>query len=673
MPHHLTGGGTTLLLDFDGHALPRVLHWGVELPEADAVPRAENAFPLLPLEADGWLGRPGLAGDRAGQFPHLRLRRTEQTTIGAADAEAGVAVACELIMDEHGVLRMRHQVRNDGDSPYTVAALRAVLPVPDEATELLDLTGRWGNERAPQRHSFGYGTHGREGRQGRPGHDAATLLVAGTPGFGFRHGQVWAVHVGWSGGCEYYAERHPDFPGVLAGGELLASGEVRLAPGETYTSPWVYFIHSAEGLDGISARLHGHLRARPGHPTSSRLVHLNTWEAVYFDHDLHRLKKLADTAAGIGVERFVLDDGWFTGRRNDKAGLGDWQVDAEAWPDGLHPLVDHVRSLGMEFGLWVEPEMVNLDSELARAHPDWVLAAPGRLQRPVRNQHVLDLIHPGAYAYVRDSLDALLKEYDIAYLKWDHNRPLVEAVHEGTAAVRRQTLATYALIDELRARHPGVEIESCASGGGRVDLGILERTDRVWASDTNDPVDRQHIQRWTGLLLPPELVGTHVGPATTHVTGRTTRLSFRCATALFGHAGIEWDITACEEDELAELAAWTAAYRRLRGLLHSGTTVRVDHPDPSVLVHGVVSANRDRAVFCYAQVGTSVAATPLRLRLPGLDPGTRYHVSVCPELHTHSAFQAPDGTFSGQVMSAVGLPLPRLLIADAVVLEIEAT
>ena len=213
-------------------------------------------------------------------------------------------------------------------------------------------------------------------------------------------------------------------------------------------------------------------------------------------------------------------------------------------------LEEQPGGLGMEFGLWVEPEMVNPDSDLARAHPDWVLPGP-----PWRHQQALDITIPEAYAYIFERLDALLTEYEIAFLKWDHNRDLVTPTHD-------QTLATYRLLDELRARHPGVEIESCSSGGARVDLGILARTDRVWASDTNDALERQSIQRWTQLLLPPELVGSHVGPPKAHTTGHTHDLSFRGATALFGHFGIEWDIASATDEERAELAEWIARYKR---------------------------------------------------------------------------------------------------------------
>ncbi len=241
------------------------------------------------------------------------------------------------------------------------------------------------------------------------------MLIAGEAGFGFRAGEVWGVHVAFSGNHRTLAERTPGGVALLAGGELLLPGEVRLAPGEAYASPWVYGSHGA-GLDALAARFHGCLRDRPQHPRTPRPVTMNTWEAVYFDQDLGRLTALADAAAAVGAERFVLDDGWFRGRRDDRACLGDWYVDEQVWPAGLHPLVDHVRGVGLEFGLWVEPEMVNPDSGLARAHPDWILATGGRLPPASRHQQVLDLGNPAAYEHLLARLDALLGEYAIGYL-----------------------------------------------------------------------------------------------------------------------------------------------------------------------------------------------------------------------------------------------------------------
>ena len=703
----LRAAGVGLLLDLRGDGVPQVLHWGADPGPLDAVARRRLAdalvpgvppsslddpwpFTLLPGQADGWSGTPGLSGHREGSH-HPRWRRREQAAVvvepsGASvltwhvvDPAAGLAAGGVLRLEPSGLVRLRHEVTDTGPGGYRVEGLVAGLPVPAQAGELLDLTGRWCRERSPQRRPFEHGTQARLSRRGRTGHDATLLLAVGTPGFGFRSGEVWAVHTAWSGNHVHAAERLPEGAGaggsgVVSGGELLAAGEVRLDAGQGYATPWVCFSYSAHGLDGASARVHRWLRSRPEHPRGPRPLTLHSWEAVYFDHDAGRLERLARTAAAIGVERFVLDDGWFLGRRDDSAGLGDWSVDPQVWPAGLRPFADLVRDLGMEFGLWVEPEMVNPDSRLAREHPDWLLGVrdDGSRPRPWRRQQVLDLTRPEVVAHLGERLDALVSDVGIAYLKWDHNRDLHEA-----PTVHGQTLAVYRLLDDLRERHPGLEIESCSSGGARVDLGVLARTDRVWASDTNDPLERQAVQRWTGLLVPPELVGSHVGPARAHTTGRTTDLGFRCLTALFGHAGIEWDVSACSPQELAQLTAWAATYRRLRGLLHSGDVVRADHPDPGAWLHGVVAADGSRAAFAYVRLDTSPDLQPGRLRLPGLDPGRRYRVAADPAFGPPPGGRSPrwwgEGvTATGAVLDAVGLPGPILDPAEGALLHVTA-
>ncbi|MFF0173386.1 alpha-galactosidase [Micromonospora profundi] len=697
---------TSLVLDARGPGLPRVVHWGGDVGDLDddelrhlvdatvppVVPSSFDEPPvlsLLPEPSAGWSGRPGLAGHRDGRdwstAFHLDGLDVDDTgagpaglTVRASDPAAGLSLTIEITLDPHGLLTVRHVLRNDGDGAYELRELTPVLPVPAVATELLDLTGRWCRERSPQRHPWQYGSWVREGRHGRTGHDATLLLIAGTAGFGFGDGEVWAVHTAWSGDHVAFAERHPTGVSTIGGGELLAPGEIRLAPGESYTTPLLYAVWSDAGLDGLSDVLHTHLRERPGHPRSPRPVTLNVWEAVYFDHDLDRLRALADRAAQIGVERFVLDDGWFRGRRDDTAGLGDWYVDEDVWPDGLQPLIDHVTGRGLQFGLWVEPEMVNPNSDLFRAHADWLLAVPGRLPPAWRNQQVLDLGRPEAYDYLLERLDALLTVHPgIGYLKWDHNRDLTEAGHDGRPGVHGQTVAVYRLLDELRSRHPDVEIESCSSGGARVDLAILARTDRVWASDCNDALERLSIQRWTGLLLPPELVGTHIGPDRSHTTHRVHGLGFRAATALFGHSGIEWDITSISEADQTELAAWVALHKRLRPLLHTGRVVRVDHPDPAVWAHGVVAHDKTRAVYAVARLATSVAQVPGAVRLPGLDPARRYLVRPVPDVPAPATIDLRPPTWvdagvtlSGAALARIGVQLPALHPEQSLVLEV---
>ncbi|GAA3715120.1 alpha-galactosidase [Streptomyces tremellae] len=717
---HLRAAGVSFVVELCD-PLPRVLHWGADLGERGAddlaalsatadgavlnsAPDVPRRFTVWPTEADGWSGTPAHEGHRGGTgtTPRPRLAGADvgerELTLRLDDEVSGLALTLVYRLDAAGVLGVTTEVaRPAGDgadgAPYDLAAVTTLLPVPARATEVLDFTGKWCRERVPQRAALAHGSHVRSVRRGRPGLEAPYLLALGVPGFGFRDGEVWGLHVAWSGDQRWLAERLPEGAGVhgavLGGGELLAPGEIRLAPGESYTSPESLFTWSDRGLDGLADRFHDRLRARPGHPAGPRPLTLNTWEAVYFDHRIERLLELADLAADVGVERLVLDDGWFAGRRDDTAGLGDWTVDEEVWPDGLGPLADRVHGHGMQFGLWVEPEMANLDSRLAREHPEWLLGPSAGLGPSMRHQYAVNLGHPDAWAYLLGALDTIVTRYAVDYLKWDYNRDLLEAVHRGAGGrdrpgVHAQTEALYRLLDTLRQRHPGLEIESCSSGGGRVDLGILARTDRVWASDCNDPVERQAIQRWTAQVLPPELIGTHVGAPVAHTTGRTTDASFRLATALFGHAGIEDDLTARDAGERAALTRWAALYKEKRPLLHGGRTVRADLPDDAVLLHGVVARDGSEALYCWARVATSADAQAGRVLLPGLDAAGRYRVRVrdepgLPRLHQVSGpawfAAALDGwvTLPGAVLATAGVPLPTLAPGQALLLDVVRT
>ncbi|MFE7813337.1 alpha-galactosidase [Streptomyces sp. NPDC057433] len=705
---HFRAGGTSLVLDCSGPRLPRVLHWGADLGDlgdgtsggtddlaslaaasvaelGTSVPDVPVPVSVLPEQSAGWLGTPGLSGHREGAdfscaftVRELRLTAPRSLTVEATDEQARLGLRWELELTSSGLVRHRAFLTNRGEGPYTLEALQLALPVPAHAAEVLDLTGRHLRERSPQRHGFTLGTHLRENRRGRTGVDATLVHTVGERGFGFRGGEVWGLHVAWSGNHRTFAERTNSGVSLLGGGELLLPGEVRLGPGATYGTPWMYGAYG-RGLDDMAARFHAHLRQRPHHPATPRPVTLNTWEAVYFRQDLETLTALADAAAEVGAERFVLDDGWFRGRRDDRAGLGDWYVDPEVWPQGLHPLVAHVRSRGLQFGLWVEPEMINPDSDLARARPEWILSAAGRMPPEARHQQVLDLGRPEAYAYVLDRLDALVTEYAVDYLKWDHNRDLVDAGSggRGTGGVHAQTTSVYALMDELRRRHPALEIESCSSGGARVDLGILERSDRVWTSDCIDALERQQIQCWTGLLLPPELMGAHVGAPVSHTTGRTHGLDFRAGTALFGHMGIEWDLTRATPGERRRLADWIEAHKRLRPLLHGGTVVHADHHDPALLVHGVVAPDLSRAVYAVVQTATSVQAPAGRVRLPGLAPDARYALAPLPPgdefrgpTTSPLPWWTPEGvTLSGRALSVLGVQAPTLHPESLVLIE----
>ena len=410
--------------------VPTVVHWGAPLGAvadlatlAGALGRPSVAgamahvapVGIVPLHADGFPGRPGLMGRRAGgrawapRFEAVSHRRDGQALIvESVDERAELALLTTI--DVGDALTVKATLTNTGDRRYSLDALTITLPVPSHAGEILRFEGRWAREFQPVRFALAEGSVLSENQRGRTSHERVPLVFAGSHGFGEWSGEVWGVHLAWSANHTMLAERLADGRRYVQTGELLHPGEIVLEAGESYSTPLVVAVYSDSGLTPATWGFHRFARSSPAHPTAPRPVLLNTWEAVYFDHDTDRLCELADVAASVGIERFVLDDGWFGSRRDDTSGLGDWWVSPEVYPDGLTPLVDHVTGLGMEFGIWVEPEMVNPDSELMRAHPEWALITDGYEPVLGRNQLVLDLARPDAFAHVLGLLDALLGE-----------------------------------------------------------------------------------------------------------------------------------------------------------------------------------------------------------------------------------------------------------------------
>jgi alpha-galactosidase len=670
---------TGLDLEWSPSGLPRVtwlghLPSGIPAHAMAAAPGQVRHMPLLGEHGHVRYTRPHLRGHRLGPdgtagrawstrfITDTSAVEEDRLYLTATDADAQLDVELELESLPGGSLRGRWSLTNSGATAYVLDALEFVLPVADHLTESLDFTGRHERERTPQRRSVTDGLWLREGRGGRPGLDGTGMIAVGTPGFDTTAGEVVAVHVAWSGNTVLRIERDSSTGTTIGGGELLLPGEVVLGPGDSYTTPWVFVATSENGLDGIAASWHEWQRSLPAHPAIQPVI-CNVWEAVYFDHDLARLQAIADRAARIGAELFVLDDGWFRNRRDDTSGLGDWWIDETVWPDGLMPLIDHVRGLGMGFGIWFEPEMANPDSDLLREHPHWLLApGPHRTPEPHRHQQALDLTRPEVWSFLYERMTAILEAHPIDFVKWDHNRDLLEAgslARDGTPAIHEQTRAFYRLLDALRNRFPAITWESCASGGGRVDFGVLERVQRVWTSDMTDALARQTIQRWSAQLIAPEYLGAHVSSPTSHTTGRTLNLDFRCATALFGSFGVEWDLTQATNQELDRLAAWVARYRQLREFLHSGRLVRPVSTDPSVLLHGIVAADRSQALIAHVALDESEHNRGVQVRVPGLDPAGRYALTwEGPITENAVSMSAPlprKGPTGGQAMTGTAL------------------
>ncbi len=367
------------------------------------------------------------------------------------------------------------------------------------------------------------------------------------------------------------------------------------------------------------------------------------------------LKDIADRAADLGAERFVLDDGWFGNRDDDTQSLSDWEVDPRKYPEGLHPLINHIHSLDMSFGIWFEPEMINPNSNLFRAHPDW--AAGSEDQILGRQQMALDMSRSDVRDFIYERMSAILREYPIDYIKWDHNRvlPMPDAA---------QTRGSYALIDRLRAEFPQVEIESCASGGARIDFGILERTQRVWLSDSNDALERLKMQHNAALFIPAAITGSHVGPRICHTSGRQLDIRFRAWVAAQRHMGFEMDPRELTDDEAAVLTEVTSWWKHNRAWMTGADILRLDSADPAVIAEQQAARDGSRFVVFAGKATTSAQIAPRPLRLTRLDPDAQYRVtlvnrnSVSTLSRGAPALKEGPMTLSGQYLMSQGLTLP---------------
>ena len=627
------GGQTIVLATWGG--VPEAVYWGVSLPEGEDLAALAQAtrhdltggmldrLPALSLcphaEFHGQAGISVAGADGVPLHPAFAFDGAEQegARLLLHSIDGGLRLTHVVEAMATGVLRL--QTRLTSDVPVRVGWLAApVLPAPQTGA-LIDVHGKWTREFHLNHVEWTPGVRLREARTGRSGHEHPPYLILADEGCTNTAGVALALHYAWSGGHRMVAEELPDGRRQVQFGHAMGA---EVAAGTRFETAELIAVGSSAGLNGIGAAFQRDIRDRVVQwPDAARArpVHYNCWEAVYFNHELASLTAIADRAAALGAERFVLDDGWFGRRDDDTTSLGDWVVDRVKWPDGLHPLIAHVHGLGMTFGLWFEPEMVNHDSDLARAHPDWLLGRADQITG--RGQMVLDMARPAVRDYLFDAISAILTEYAIDYIKWDHNRllPVVDAA---------QTHGAYALFDRLRSAHPGVEIESCASGGGRIDAGILARTHRVWLSDSNDALERLRMQNVAALFLPSAITGSHVGPRKSHTSGRVLPMSFRAWIAAQRHMGFEMDLRELSEDEAAVLTRITAWYKANRQWMMAGTIHRLDPADPAVTAEMQIAADGARFVAFAGQAEASTQILPRPLRLAGLDAAARYTVTL---------------------------------------------
>ncbi|MFF1674506.1 alpha-galactosidase [Streptomyces sp. NPDC058256] len=515
------------------------------------------------------------------------------------------------------------------------------------AARLTYLTGQWSQEFQRTQLDLTRGTFTIGSLQGAPGHAYAPWLAV-------QDGEAEAAYgiaLEWPGNWHITAEAEPGGSVRVRAGRVPHEGVVHLAPGDTLTTPRLACAFSPDGLDGLSRVWHRYERHLSGERLHRpRKVLYNSWEATGFDVDAAGQLELAKLAADIGAELFVVDDGWFTGRADDTGGLGDWFPDPAAFPRGFGQFVQDVRALGLDFGLWVEPEAVSPNSRLYAEHPEWVYRIEGRPTRLVRNQLLLDLGRTDVQDFVIGTLDRLLTEHAVSYLKWDMNRPPTERGRPGAgrADLDAEHVAGYLrVLDHLRAVHPDVTVEGCAGGGGRIEHATIARTDVVWPSDNTAPLDRLSIQHGFLHAHAPHVMSSWVTDAPGVFDPRPRSLAFRFVNAICGVLGIGADLRAWTPQERAEAAGWIARYKEVRDVVHRGEARLLGTPDDGTC--GVQYDLDDRTVV--AALGTGrldgaplLPGRPDRLRLRGLDPAARYHDT------------ATGTTYSGAHLLHYGLP-----------------
>lgn len=529
--------------------------------------------------------------------------------------------------------------------------LSASVPLPEEEKPLVAhyVSGCWAGEFRRHHQELGTALLRLESTKGMSGPDSSPFLLLSET-MRENEGNAYGVMLGWSGTWVMEARRETLGGGRIAGGWNDTDFRVTLEPGDALKTPPLYLCASMEGVGGLSRMLHDLERqviARPRHP---RKVLYNSWEATTFDVRCSEQMALADRAASMGVELFVIDDGWFGQRNSDRAGLGDWYVNPEKFPHGLEELIDHVHGLGMDFGIWVEPESVNPDSDLFRAHPDWIFRLPDQEPMQLRNQYLLDLGKPDVEQFALDMLRGLMQRYRIDYFKWDMNRPITDCCERMAPMAReKQVLAVYRILETLREEYPALDIEACSGGGGRADIGMISRTDQFWVSDNTDPFDRLRIQDGASLCYAPVYTSCWVTdtPERANRQGRN-RLKYKFHVAMMGTLGVGANINLYSEEQMQEAAEMIGQYKQIRHLVHEGNLYRLTPPEKENL-RTVEFVSRDRsefALFAFLHSQDYGNRCP-RIRLKGLDPEKLY------------ACQATGECRYGRTLMGIGIQ-PRL-------------
>lgn len=564
-------------------------------------------------------------------------KEAETLEMTLEDSATGAQIMLSYTIFEALPVITRHTFFHCGQEKFTLlSAMSGCLDLPDKDYEMIELAGAWSRERHVNERPLGYGIQGIYSLRGCSSHQFNPFLAFKRKGADERSGEVIGISLVYSG--DFLAQAEVDNFDVTRVVMGIHPNEFRweLERGEGFQTPEMVLVYSENGLNGMSQTFHRLYRMRLARGVwrdKARPILINNWEATYFDFNEEKLLDLAKKAKEIGIELFVLDDGWF-GKRNDAtSSLGDWQANEEKLPGGIKGMADKINALGLEFGLWIEPEMVNKDSDLFRRHPDWIFSDIRRNYCHSRNQYVLDFSKEEVVDYIHGQIRKVLSEASVSYVKWDMNRSFSEVFsngmdknHQGKAR-HKYILGVYELYERLIREFPHILFESCASGGARFDPGMLYYAPQAWTSDDTDAVERIKIQYGTSYVYPLSSMGSHVSASPNHQIFRDTPAETRANVAYFGTFGYELDITESSEEELEEMRRQTAFMKANRELIQKGTFYRLKSPfENNSSAWMVVSEDREEALLAYFRVLQPAQAGFERIRLSGLEAEWNYAV-----------------------------------------------
>lgn len=624
--------------------------------------RQPNGSDMVDLTYDGYhvsQGKPKLKGLPATYVDNEDDAAT--LSIDLVDRLIGLSVTLNytVFADKPAVARSVVISNNGADALSVERAMSLSLDLPDSDYDMTEFTGAWSRERHPHTQHLHYGTQQIESLRNASGHFANPVAAFARPGASEDHGEVIGLAFEYSGNFDLHAEVDTYDVTRLQLGINERGFAWHLEPGETFQTPEALIAYSDEGYDGMSRAFHRLVLdniVRGAWKRRERPILINNWEATYFDFDEDKLVDIARTAKQAGVELFVLDDGWFGARNNDTAGLGDWTPNPARLPQGLAGLSKRINDLGLKFGLWFEPEMVNKDSDLYRAHPDWAVHTPGRHMNHGRNEFLLNFANKDVVDNIYGQMSRLLDEANIAYIKWDMNRFVSEgydvtrgAEHQGEA-YHRYILGVYDLLERLLQRFPDLIIEGCASGGGRFDMGMLYYTPQIWCSDDTDAIERLKIQYGTSYFYPLSAMGAHVSVVPNHQANRITPIETRANVAMFGTFGYELDLNTLSEEEFGKVRSQIEFFKRYREIIHTGDFHRLVSPDGNEQAAWmVVSRDRKTAIVGDYRILLTPNSRYMRLHLRGLDENTQYRVSCT------GASSIDGAAFTGAELMRIGM------------------